>query len=293
MSEGFERLKQIGSERIHKETHISLKHLDAMLNEDFSSITRVQFLGFISILEREYHIDLSDYKENSLALLVDNSPYSSSESHLFVVAKKQTNYTPLYIFITFIIFASVAYMSIDLAPSQESFGVEDNNVIKEAKKIVENKIQTREIEIQKEQDTAEKNLQVASQEIKEVEEIPLDEKIEEEKVVDNKELEEKESTPVVEKSEQELFIAPKSKVWLGYIDLKSGKKKSLTVKESFNIKLKNDFLFMFGHGRVDLKLDDTEYHFKTAKTLRLLYKDRKLTKISAKEFKALNKGKKW
>jgi len=288
MSEGFEKLKQIGSKKIHKDTHISLQHLNSMLNEEFSSITKVQFLGFISILEREYHLDLSDYKEHSLELFQEKSIYSSSESHLFVVVEKQRSYTALYIGIAIVIFATVAFMSINLKPLKENIFIEKNKVIKEAKKIVEKNILERELQENKNIDKIIENVKESKiiEESQKVEKVIVEEVLKEDEKVQQAKQE-------LDIKEQKVLIFPHSKVWFGYIDLKTGKKKSLTVKSSFALTMKNSYLFMFGHGRIDLELDGKEYNYKTAKTLRLLYKDQKFTKLNVTEFKALNKGKKW
>ena len=288
MSEGFERLKQIGAQKIHNDTHIAIQYIEAILEEDFPSLTKVQFLGFLSILEREYHLNLSEYKEQSLELFQVTSSYTSSESHLFVVAQKQRNYTPLYIAIAFIIFVIVAFVSINLEPLQEKVFLEESKVIKKAKIIVENEIQKREIEKEK----IVEEIKITPKVKKTIEEERKDVREKKESIQNNKQVEDtlKEKKFLLK---QELVILPRSKVWLGYIDLKNDKKRSLTVQSSLNLSLRNDYLFMFGHGRIDLELDGQKFHYKTAKTLRLLYKDGKFKKLSVTEFKVLNKGKKW
>ena len=66
MSEDFEKLKKIGVQRIHEATHISRIHAQAILNCSFEDMTKIQLNGFISILQREYSLDLSDLRDKSL-----------------------------------------------------------------------------------------------------------------------------------------------------------------------------------------------------------------------------------
>jgi hypothetical protein len=51
-------LKSIG-----KKTRLSVENLEKLFAQDFGAFRKVQALGFISILEREYHADLSDLRE--------------------------------------------------------------------------------------------------------------------------------------------------------------------------------------------------------------------------------------
>jgi hypothetical protein len=299
MSEGFKRLKNIGAQKIHDDTHISLQYVTSILEEDYSSLTKVQFLGFISILEREYHIDLSEYKDDiSIELFKEHTPYKSSESHLFVVPKRQKNFTSYYIFVAIVIVGFVAFESIDFTPSTiNSYSINDNKMIKDAKVEVEKKLQKDEREekmLLRDTNVTQTALIDENKTEKQPETNSSIEKsnVEEEKLqtLPQKEIKDKQPLPV---GQQELTIHPKSKVWFGYIDIKTGKKKSVTIKDSFDLKLEDDYLFVFGHGRVELDLDGEVYNFNGAQTLRLLYKDGTIKKISVTEFKALNKGRKW
>ena len=64
--EGFNKLQELGSETIVAATHIPIAHVEKILNKEFEQFQKPQFFGFISILEREYKIDLSDLKQEFL-----------------------------------------------------------------------------------------------------------------------------------------------------------------------------------------------------------------------------------
>ena len=60
MSEGFEKLKKIGAQKIYEKTHIARANVEYILSKSFDKLPKVQFRGFISILERDYGLDLQD-----------------------------------------------------------------------------------------------------------------------------------------------------------------------------------------------------------------------------------------
>ena len=49
MSEGFDKLKDIGAQKIHESTHISRKYIQDILQEDFSGMNRIQFLAPLAL----------------------------------------------------------------------------------------------------------------------------------------------------------------------------------------------------------------------------------------------------
>ena len=67
MSEGIARLKEIGAQRIYETTHISRANIDAIFTQSYAHMTKVQLFGFLTILEREYKIDLSGVRDDYLS----------------------------------------------------------------------------------------------------------------------------------------------------------------------------------------------------------------------------------
>jgi len=71
------QLKEILNEdsisAISKKTNISEDNITALENVEFDRITRVKVMGFISILEREYHVDLSKLRDEAAAYYNTNA----------------------------------------------------------------------------------------------------------------------------------------------------------------------------------------------------------------------------
>ncbi|WP_457605939.1 hypothetical protein [Nitratifractor sp.] len=61
-------------ESISKRTRISQENLEALIARDWSHLKKVQALGFLSILEREYGIDLSDLREECRSYFESHAP---------------------------------------------------------------------------------------------------------------------------------------------------------------------------------------------------------------------------
>jgi cytoskeletal protein RodZ len=61
-----ELIETHGLDKVVKETKISKRDLEVLLNQTFENIPRVKTIGFIGILEREFKVDLSEYRAEAL-----------------------------------------------------------------------------------------------------------------------------------------------------------------------------------------------------------------------------------
>jgi len=260
MSEGYEVLQKIGAQKIHENTHISLSHVQAFLNEGFDDMTKIQFLGFISILEREYGIELDELKEKALIHFEEIAKEKNAEVKVFVSPKRKRNLTSIYIGIVVVIFITFIFMSINSSETEVAEVIKvDNTVIETAKStistdIVELNSSTTEI------DTFNQGT------IKD---------------------------PQADSAIVSFTIIPKVKVWLGYVDLDTHKKYQRTFKDEFSLDPKKDWILAFGHGHVDIEINGIVKKYKLRRNVRFSYINGELKEISLKEFKDLNKGSKW
>ena len=102
----------------------------------------------------------------------------------------------------------------------------------------------------------------------------------------------------MEKKEEVIKLKPfsikaKSKVWIGYIDVETNKKYSEVVKTRLTLKRDREWILVLGHSHVDIFANGETYKFSTKGQLRLLYKNGLVSQITEKEFKKLNRGRKW
>ena len=134
MSEELDLLREIGAQKIYEDTHISLKHAQSVIHESFEGLTKVQFLGFISILEREYNQDLSMLKEKGLAYFKDEPVKEVSTTNVFVEPARAKSSTPIYIIVALFVFILVAYFTIGGDSSISETVKIDNSAIVSAQK---------------------------------------------------------------------------------------------------------------------------------------------------------------
>lgn len=91
----------------------------------------------------------------------------------------------------------------------------------------------------------------------------------------------------------EFTITPKSKVWVGIINLEDGKKKTLNSEKPITIEANKKQLIVTGHGNITLNIGDENIKFDAVNPKRFHVEKGKITLITFDEFVELNKGKKW
>jgi len=84
-----ELLEENSTKTISERTKISEENLEYLLNNDFAAIKKVKTLGFISILEREYGVDLSKLKEEALAYYDQHAANESVTIGLPIMEEKK------------------------------------------------------------------------------------------------------------------------------------------------------------------------------------------------------------
>jgi len=67
-----ETLENSSARDISTKTKISENNINALLEGDFAKIKKVKTMGFISIIEREYNVNLSEFKKEALEFYADN-----------------------------------------------------------------------------------------------------------------------------------------------------------------------------------------------------------------------------
>jgi len=309
MSEDIQRLKEIGASKIHADTHIALGHIKAIFEENYESLNRVQFLGFVSILEREYRLNLSDLKNQINEYYVKKPLIVGKNQNVFTISKSKpkTAIKAIYVVMALVLFVIGIFVSLNYS-SQDSIVTTENDIIEKVKKNIKAKAEILKelspviVPIISESENAELNTSLK-------EESKIDKLIEQreenitelsvvtpvvvvEEIISKKKEEKAQKVKVFSDMEvKKLIISPRSKVWIGYINLKTRKKSQKVIKNS--ITLRENYLIVLGHSSVRFKINEEKVTYKTKGNLRLLFKDGKLKKISLKEFKALNRGRKW
>jgi len=266
MSDALEKLKSLGAQKIYEDTHIPVRHVQAILDENYEGFSRMQFLGFISILERDYDIDLQEIKSDAIEYYdAQMATQPLADAGIFVTPSKQKNFTIFYIVIALFIFLVALYYTLGVADEANN----TNTIAAQTKTPIKQTVvpQINKIPIVPDVNSSEKEQNLTK---------PVEKKV----------------VKIAEKSEP-LEILPRSRVWLGYINVATNKKHQKTFSNELDLNASNEWLFIFGHGYIDVVVNGEKRHFSDKNTLRLHYKDGVLEKISTDEFKKLNRGRKW
>ncbi len=63
MDKDIKGLEKIGLQEVCKKTHIEVKQLQYILNNEYEKLNKINTLGFVKILSREYKLDFSEWLE--------------------------------------------------------------------------------------------------------------------------------------------------------------------------------------------------------------------------------------
>lgn len=275
MSEGLIKLQEIGALKISEETHISKQHVQALIEENFKALHKVQFLGFISILERDYHIDLSEVKEKGLKFYSE-SISSNGTASVFIEKKSKKSSKALYIIVAFVVFVLGIYYNIDSDTSNMDVNATQvESVTQEIEALVENNISDLEVSFldanQSDEVSEDANAAVVNEEV----------------------AHEVTSSKTSNTAKKSLKIFTDKKLWFGYIELDTENKTQKSFTGEFDLDASKNWLLLFGHNNIEIELDGQVQEFEKSKNVQFLYKDGVLTQISLEEFQKLNKGNKW
>ena len=293
MSEELDLLREIGAQKIYEETHIPLKHAQSVIHESFEGLTKVQFLGFISILEREYNEDFSSLRAKGIKYFDDEPEKEVMAAKVFVETKKGNKTTLAYILIAVVIFIFVAFSNFDSNSSKSIQTKVDNTTIESAQK----NLQLSDTDLNLTKQGAESV--TVLEKVKVVEEVKLAKKVEileVSKVVEGVKAVEK-SKEVREikaiSGDQVLKIVAKSKLWIGYINRTEDIKKQTFIEDSIELDSTKEWLLALGHGNMSIEVNGVLNEFDSLKTMRFLYKDGELRKLNFKDYEILIGDFKW
>jgi len=305
--EGFKKLQELGSDEIVSATHILVSHVENILNKEFGAFQKPQFFGFISILEREYKIDLSGLKQEFLfARAEEEAPQETTfdvaetgskllENRKALLQNKNVIYGVAVAFVAILLM--VLSSMIDFTPSKEQKIEINNTAIDQAKKNlnlkpvhvanVEEMMRNNEIESAEHgQDVQEANISTIKDETVEQESAP-EEAVQTE--VDT--LEPVSSTEPM--MPLYLRIIPRGKLWLGIINAETHRRRVETITEPLILDAEKSGLIFTGYGHLNMDCGDTTTKYRENNKLLFLYEGGVCQLIDEEEFKARNKGKLW
>ena len=119
MDKDIKILEKIGLQEVCRKTHIEVKQLEYMINNQFDKLNKINTLGFVKILSREYKLDLTDWLEGFYDYWADHKAEEESKKNkIFIRANSDRSYKKLawfFLLMMFIagLFAVVSIFKID------------------------------------------------------------------------------------------------------------------------------------------------------------------------------------
>lgn len=278
MDEGLKKLSEIGVQKIYEDTHISRPNIEAILNGTYKGMGKVQILGFISILEREYQLDLSQLKEayttDEPKVVVKPKPASAVKRDSSEGIKPK-NWLIVAVLIAIVLTVAVITGWDD--EEEELLPVAENSVMADGTAADEQLS-----EIGENMQSIEPSVAEASQ----MHDFPA--------VDDANDTESAEPSEPEKAAAPEYFsIIPKAKLWMGIIDLTTHKRSVKTTRYMVELNASKPWLLVFGHGLFSIESGDEKLDFKRQSKVRILFEDGMPFEIDKAEFKARNGGKNW
>lgn len=300
MDKDIKRLEKIGLQEVCKKTHIEVKQLEYMINNQFDKLNKINTLGFVKILSREYKLDLTDWLEGFYDYWADHKAEEENKKNkIFIRANSDKSYKKLAWFFLLImlisgLFAtfSIFKIDIDLASlldktkfETQVAGYQSAPVVQEAAKSLGVKVEERIVETNSSNSTVETVI------------VRTDEnstsKIETNNGQMSLSLVEEKNTTIAGLPKNRAMIIPKRKIWVGIIALDTFNRQVVSDDKNITIDLTKKQLIKTGNGYFSLSYDGSVEDFTEQGSTRFLVENGTIKKISEESFIVLNKGKNW
>ena len=286
--DGIKKLIEVGIKEIEDQTHIESHYIEAIIEKNvevLSKINRTKLNGFLTILEREYGIDLEEVRGEYFH--ESESISKTEDKDIFPLANSEDKSgKKILFFIILISIVAYSYYYINSKNNSEILEVVKETEIIKANDSVNNEVVVEEpikdLNITKEEEKVEVVANDTNSSETKVEE---SEKIETTENIDNNESNTSSTITAVS-------IVPKNKIWVGILYLDTMKKVS-TVDRNITLDLTRDQLVVTGHGIFKLYVNGEVKVYKQSKKVRLLYKDSNLSEVSKDEYRLIGEGKAW
>ena len=308
----LDKLKSMDLIEIAHTTRIDAQNLEYIINKDFEKLANFNVRGYIKILEREFGLDLSDWLSEFESAKASFAPVNKAKVEQVYGQRVSPNKSGsgwlLWLLAMVLIIGAIFYFGL-----YKSFGEflgsllwEQNKTTYSDAPIVNNtqkKLENIGIDVVSHNATDEKfalksdaNAAAAVDEnLSSLNALDRSIRIERASAKTEENSTDENVTQSVPAPSKDIVLNPRGKMWIGIIDLKSGKKREMVINAPYVVASQGDeeLLISTGHGMFELGKADGNVTFSERNTQKFHVKDGNITKISADEFLRLNKGKKW
>ncbi|MDD3323574.1 MAG: hypothetical protein PHN38_00425 [Sulfurospirillaceae bacterium] len=299
-------LEKIGLREVSRKTHIEVKYLEYMVNGEFEKLNKINTLGFIKILSREYKLDLSEWVDAFNNYWYENRKDDELKNDkIFVVAPSaESAFRKIIVFFVFVSLISFCFVAYYIFQSNVNFlnqtGFDTNKTdtsydttpsVKEAQKVLGDTV-IRDIVRDSSKNQSEITVSILDSNESNTESVDENASTDENISIEI----ENPMIPIKEQEDNissEIIFAPKERIWIGIIYIPSYDKKSKNFDSNMSVDISKNQLISTGHGRFSIVIDGKKEDFNEQGSIKFEVKDGKIKRLSSNEFLELNKGKNW
>ena len=300
-------LEKIGLQEVCKRTHIEVKQLEYMINNQYDKLNKINTLGFVKILSREYKIDFTEWLEGFYDYWAAHKAEEDfHKDKIFIRAKsdrssKKGAWLFLLIFLIAGIFGLFSIfkgdINIDIMSFLDKAKIETNQtsafqsapVVQEAATSLGVKVEERIIETNSSNSTVQAVVVSIDENLTRKTEandtntssIPL------------RMLPESNTTLVKNLPKNSAIIMPTKRIWIGFVNLETFARKESTSDQNITVDLTKNQIIKTGNGFFKLSYDGSIEDFTEQGSTRFLVESGVIKKISEEKFIELNRGKNW
>lgn len=302
MDKDIKALEKIGLHEVCKKTHIEVKQLEYMINAEYGKLNKINTLGFVKILSREYKIDFSQWLEGFEHYWKEHkSDEDIRKDKIFVRAKSDKKsgkgvwtFLLLSIIAGAVIFLSYFKQEIDVsalwdkAKSETSgSGFQNAPVVQEAANSLGIKVEEKITVEANSSNTTTEVIVVPLTLVEDVQTAPAAQSTETNKTSLS-------DTPLLKDvPNNKAMLIPTRKIWIGTILLDDKTRKESSGDKTLMIDLSKRQLIKTGNGFFKLSYDGSVEDFTEQGSTRFLVENGTIKKISEEIFVQMNQGKNW
>ena len=300
-------LEKIGLQEVCKRTHIEVKQLEYMINNQYDKLNKINTLGFVKILSREYKIDFTEWLEGFYDYWAAHKAEEDfHKDKIFIRAKsdrssKKGAWLFLLIFLIAGIFGLFSIfkgdINIDIMSFLDKAKIETNQtsafqsapVVQEAATSLGVKVEERIIETNSSNSTVQAVV------------VSIDENLTRKTEANDTNtssiplpmLPESNTTLVKNLPKNSAIIMPTKRIWIGFVNLDTFTRKESTSDQNITVDLTKNQIIKTGNGFFKLSYDGSIEDFTEQGSTRFLVESGVIKKISEEKFIELNRGKNW
>ena len=309
----LDKLKSMDLIEIERTTRIDAQNLEYIINKDFEKLANFNVRGYIKILEREFGLDLSDWMSEFETAKEGFVPVKKAKVEQVYTRKMSperggSSSWLVWLLITVLLIAAIFYFGLykgfnefwsSVFSEQNKTTYSDAPIVNNTQKKLENigidvvshNVTEDKFAIKQDMNTT----PAMDENLSSLNALDRSIRIERASIKTEENSTDENATQSKPAPSKDIVLNPRGKMWIGIIDLKSGKKREMVINAPYVVASQGDedLLIATGHGMVEVGKADGNVSFNEKNTQKLRVKDGNVTKISTDEFLRLNKGKKW